>query len=153
VPPEPTRAPGSIVGLDHVQIAIPGGGEDAARRFYGDLLGLAEVAKPAPLAVRGGCWFVGAGVAVHLGAEADFRPARKAHVALLVDDLDGLRRSLDAAGVTIRDDDPPIGVRRFYADDPFGSRLELVDRRDGGFTDRAERMGSRVDARRDRLPR
>jgi catechol 2,3-dioxygenase-like lactoylglutathione lyase family enzyme len=121
---------------------MPAGGEDAARRFYGGLLGLAEVAKPAPLAVRGGCWFVGKGVALHLGAEDDFRPARKVHVALLVDDLDGLRRALDAAGLATRDDDATIGVRRFYADDPFGNRLELVDRRDGGFTDRAERVAT-----------
>jgi catechol 2,3-dioxygenase-like lactoylglutathione lyase family enzyme len=140
VPAGPTNAAGPIVGLDHVQIAIPAGGEDAARRFYGGLLGFAEVAKPAPLAVRGGCWFVGKRVALHLGAEDDFRPARKAHVALLVDDLDGLRRALDAAGVATRDDDAPIGVRRFYADDPFGNRLELVDRRDGGFSNRVERV-------------
>jgi catechol 2,3-dioxygenase-like lactoylglutathione lyase family enzyme len=142
VPPEPSNATGSTVGLDHVQIAIPTGGEDAARRFYGGLLGLAEVVKPAPLAVRGGCWFVGNGMALHLGTDDDFRPARKAHVALLVGDLDGLRRGLDAAGVATRDDDAPIGVRRFYADDPFGNRLELVDRRDGGFTDRTERVGT-----------
>jgi catechol 2,3-dioxygenase-like lactoylglutathione lyase family enzyme len=142
VPPERSNAAGPIVGLDHVQIAMPAGGEDAARRFYGGLLGLIEVAKPAPLAVRGGCWFVGNGVALHLGAEDGFRPARKAHVALLVDDLDGLRRTLEAAGATTRDDDAPIGVRRFYADDPFGNRLELIDRRDGGFTDRAERPGA-----------
>jgi catechol 2,3-dioxygenase-like lactoylglutathione lyase family enzyme len=142
VRPGDPGAAGPIVGLDHVQVAIPAGGEEAARRFYGDLLGLAEVTKPAPLAARGGCWFVGAGVALHLGAEADFRPARRAHLALLADDLDGLRRSLDVAGVTTRDDDAPIGVRRFYAFDPFGNRLELVDRRDGGFTDRTERPGT-----------
>ena len=126
-----------LVGLDHVQLAIPAGGEDEARRFYGSLLGLTEVPKPAPLAGRGGCWFVGPGVAVHLGVEEDFRPARKAHVALLVDDLEGLRSALDAAGTETKDDDAPIGVRRFYAFDPFGNRLELVDRRDAGFTDRA----------------
>ena len=126
-----------LVGLDHVQLAIPAGGEDGARRFYGSLLGLTEVPKPAPLAGRGGCWFVGPGVAVHLGVEEDFRPARKAHVALLVDDLEGLRSTLDAAGTETKDDDAPIGVRRFYAFDPFGNRLELVDRRNAGFTDRA----------------
>ena len=125
-----------LVGLDHVQLAIPAGGEDEGRRFYGSLLGLAEVPKPAPLAGRGGCWFVGPGVAIHLGVESDFRPARKAHVALLVDDLEGLRSALGAAGVTTKDDDAPIGVRRFYALDPFGNRLELVDRRDAGFTER-----------------
>lgn len=127
----------SIVGLDHVQIAIPVGGEEAARRFYGDLLGLIEVAKPEPLAARGGCWFAGEGVALHLGAEAEFRPARKAHVGLLVGNLAGLRRALEDAGVTTRDDEGPIGVRRFYADDPFGNRLELIDARDRDFTNRA----------------
>jgi catechol 2,3-dioxygenase-like lactoylglutathione lyase family enzyme len=126
-----------VVGLDHVQISIPTGGEDAARRFYGGVLGLTEVSKPAALAARGGCWFVGPGVALHLGVEADFRAARKAHVALLTDALDELRGTFAAAGVTIVDDDAPIGVRRFHAFDPFGNRLELVDARDAGFTERA----------------
>ena len=123
-----------VVALDHVQIPIPVGGEDAVRRFYGDLLGLTEVPKPAPLAARGGCWFSGPGVAVHFGVEEQFQPWRKAHVALLVEDLDGLRAALGDAGVQTRDDPTSIGVRRFYADDPFGNRLELVDVRDGGFT-------------------
>ena len=138
-------APGARnTGLDHVQIAMPRGGEEAARGFYGGLLGLAEVPKPAALATRGGCWFVGAGTltgagvgagaAIHLGVEADFRPARKAHVALIVDDLGGLRATLQAAGVPIADDPAEIGVRRFHAFDPFGNRLELIDHRDAGFT-------------------
>ena len=127
-----------IVGLDHVQLAIPAGTEGEARRFYGSLLGLTEVPKPAALDGRGGCWFVGPGVALHLGVEADFRPARKAHVALLVEDLDRLRSTLSAAGVPTSDEDAPIGVRRFYASDPFGNRLELVDRRDAGFTGRGD---------------
>ena len=136
----------NIVGIDHVQLTMPAGGEGSARAFYGGLLGLREVLKPGPLAVRGGCWFVeaegdGSGserpsFSLHVGAEADFRPARKAHVALLVEDLDGLRATLDAAGTTTVDDDAPIGVRRFYAFDPFGNRLELVDRRDAGFSER-----------------
>lgn len=130
--------PARITGLDHVQIAMPAGCEDAARAFYGTLLGLTEVPKPQALAARGGCWFTGtgagAGVAIHLGVEADFRPARKAHVALLVDDLAGLRETLEAAGVTTVDDPAEIGVRRFHAFDPFGNRLELVDHRDAGFT-------------------
>lgn len=125
-----------VIGLDHVQLSIPPGGEDAGRGFYGGLLGLTEVPKPAPLAERGGCWFAGAGVAIHLGVDPEFVPARKAHVALLIDDLDGLRQALDAAGVTMLEDDASIGVRRFYAFDPFGNRLELVDARDRGFTDR-----------------
>jgi catechol 2,3-dioxygenase-like lactoylglutathione lyase family enzyme len=123
-----------IVGLDHVQIPIPAGGEGEVRRFYGELLGLTEVPKPAPLAVRGGCWLVAPGVALHFGVEEEFRPSRRAHVALLVDDLAGLRARLAAAGVTTVDDPTPIGVRRFYVEDPFGNRLELDDRRDGGFT-------------------
>lgn len=136
----------TIVGVDHVQLTMPPGGEAAARGFYGGLLGLREVPKPGPLAGRGGCWFVGAAgdgsagerpsFSLHLGAEAEFRPARKAHVALLVENLDGLRATLDAAAVTTIDDDAPIGVRRFYAFDPFGNRLEIVDRRDAGFSER-----------------
>jgi len=124
----------SVVGLDHVLLSIPAGGEDAVRAFYGGLLGLTEVPKPAPLAPAGGCWFVGPGVALHFGVETPFMPARKAHVALHVDDLAGLRSALDTAGVTTFEDDRDIGVRRFYAYDPFGNRLELVDARDGGFT-------------------
>lgn len=125
-----------VTGIDHVQIAIPAGGEEAARAFYGGLLGLREVLKPAGLASRGGCWFAGPGIAIHLGVEDPFAPARKAHVALLVDDLTGLRATLESAGVTIQDDPADIGVRRFHAFDAFGNRLELVDARDGGFTTR-----------------
>ena len=125
---------GPIAGLDHVQLPIPAGGEDVARAFYGGLLGLTEVAKPAPLADRGGCWFAGPGVALHLGVEPEFQPWRKAHVALLARDLDALRRTLENADILIREDDVSIGVRRCYAEDPFGNRLELIDARDGGFT-------------------
>ena len=99
---------------------------------------MTEVAKPAPLAVRGGCWFVATGVALHFGVEEPFQPWRRAHVALLVDDLDGLRAKLEAAGTVTIDDPAPIGVRRFHTKDPFGNRIELVDRRDAGFSERAE---------------
>lgn len=133
--PEPGRL---VVGLDHVQLAMPAGGEAAARAFYGHLLGLTEVAKPAALAGRGGCWFASPGIALHLGVEADFRPARKAHAALLVADLIVLRAALEAAGASTADDDAAIGVGRFYAFDPFGNRLELVDARDAGFTNRGQ---------------
>jgi catechol 2,3-dioxygenase-like lactoylglutathione lyase family enzyme len=128
----------SIVGLDHVLLSMPPGGEDEARGFYGGLLGLREVPKPPPLDTHGGCWFVGPSnpsMSVHLGVEDPFVPARKAHVALLVDDLDGLRDALGAGGVAVRDD-TEIGVRRFYAFDPFGNRLELIDARDAGFSAR-----------------
>jgi catechol 2,3-dioxygenase-like lactoylglutathione lyase family enzyme len=125
-----------LKGIDHVQLAIPEGGEDLARAFYIVLLGLREVPKPAALAPRGGCWFAGRGIAIHLGVETPFVPARKAHVALLVRDLEGLRTRLRNAGIAMRVDDADIGVRRFHAFDPFGNRLEFVDARDGGFTTR-----------------
>jgi catechol 2,3-dioxygenase-like lactoylglutathione lyase family enzyme len=115
-----------ICGLDHVQLAMPAGQEAQARWFYGDVLGLAEVAKPAQLAARGGCWFAGQGVALHLGAEEDFRPARKAHPALRVSDLEACRSELVAAGVLIVPDDTVPQVRRFYAADPFGNRIEFI---------------------------
>lgn len=115
-----------ILGLDHVQLALPAGGEAEARRFYGEVLGLTEVAKPAPLASRGGCWFEGQGVMVHLGVEQDFRPARKAHPAFRVADLAECRCVLEAAGAPIIPDDTLPYVRRFYTADPFGNRIELV---------------------------
>ena len=113
-------------GVHHVQLAIPEAGEERGRAFYGGVLGLTEVAKPAPLLHRGGCWFRGRGVEIHLGIDRDFRPARKAHVAMLVADLDETRSRLSAQGVEISEDDFEIGFRRFYSDDPFGNRLEFV---------------------------
>lgn len=115
-----------ITGLDHVQLAMPAGQEDAARRFYADTLGLAEVDKPAPLRARGGCWFSGPGVALHLGVEQDFAPARKAHPALRVADLEAARAHLAAAGAAITPDDTLPHVRRFYVADPFGNRIEIL---------------------------
>lgn len=118
---------GTVVAVDHVQLAMPPGGEDRARAFYGDLLGLPETAKPPHLAARGGCWFGGAGAKVHLGVEADFRPARKAHPALRVDELGALVDRLRSAGVAIVDDEPLPGHDRVYVDDPFGNRIELLE--------------------------
>jgi trans-aconitate 2-methyltransferase len=118
--------PASVTGLDHVQVAIPTGGEDAARGYYADLLGLVEAPKPPVLAARGGCWFRGHGTEVHLGVEAEFRPARKAHVAFVVHDLDGLADRLAAAGRSVTWDDELAPRRRFYSDDPFGNRVELL---------------------------
>jgi catechol 2,3-dioxygenase-like lactoylglutathione lyase family enzyme len=116
-----------IRGIDHVQLAMPAGEEDAATAFYQDLLGIPRVAKPAHLERRGGCWFESGTTRIHLGVEADFRPARKAHPALLVDDLAALAQRLRAAGVELRDDEPLDGYRRLYADDPFGNRIELLE--------------------------
>src|SRR5262245_38897774 len=115
-----------VLALDHVQIAMPPGGEDAARAFYDGLLGLPEVAKPEALAVRGGCWFARGGVQIHLGVEPGFRPAGKAHPALRIADLDGLAATLAAAGHRVDWDDELPGVRRCYTDDPFGNRIELI---------------------------
>ncbi len=115
-----------ITRLDHVQIAMPAGEESAARAFYAGILGLSEIPKPPGLAKRGGAWFEGSGFQVHLGVEADFHPAKKAHPCFRVDDLDRLRQALEDAGVeTIPDSEIP-GVRRFYASDPFGNRVEFM---------------------------
>jgi diguanylate cyclase (GGDEF)-like protein/PAS domain S-box-containing protein len=117
------------VGVDHVQLAMPAGpeAEQAAERFYGEVLGLRRVPKPPALAVRGGCWFEGPCVELHLGVEEPFHPARKAHPALLVENLDVLgRRIVDAGGELVPADDVP-GVHRFHTHDPFGNRIELVE--------------------------
>jgi catechol 2,3-dioxygenase-like lactoylglutathione lyase family enzyme len=115
----------AIVGLDHIQIAIPAGGEDRARGFYRDMLGFHEVPKPANLSPSG-CWFERGSVSLHIGVDPDFTPARKAHPALLVDDLDGLRERLEQAGCETRDDKPVAGYDRFFAFDPFGNRIEFM---------------------------
>lgn len=115
-----------VRALHHVQLAMPAGGENEARAFYGELLGLPEVPKPANLAARGGCWFERGDVRIHLGVEAEFRPARKAHPALVVTDLEALARRLRAAGCVLKDDEPLEGFARTYVDDPFGNRIELM---------------------------
>ena len=116
-----------VVGIDHVQLSMPAGREDDARAFYRDLLGLAEVLKPEPLAARGGCWFEGVATAVHLGIEDDFRPARKAHPAFAVANLDEAHAEVAAAGLETVPDDSLPGVRRFYTADPFGNRIEIIE--------------------------
>ena len=115
-----------LAALDHVQLAMPRGAEDEAEAFYCGPLGLRRVPKPEPLASRGGCWFENGAVTVHLGVEDDFRPARKAHPAFRVDDLDGLVGRLADAGHDVRWDDELPDVRRCYVDDPFGNRIELI---------------------------
>ena len=118
-----------LVAIDHVQLAMPSGDDALAKAesFYAGLLGLTRVDKPAALAVRGGCWFRGDGVEVHLGVEDPFRPARKAHPAFVVDGYDALSAVLEGAGVELRIADDIPGVRRAHIDDPFGNRIELVD--------------------------
>ena len=116
-----------IVGIDHIQLAMPAGREDEARGFYGRLLGIPEVLKPPELAKRGGAWFESAQVKIHLGVESDFRAARKAHPALLVRGLRDLVRRLRDAGIEVVEDEPLTGYDRVYVDDPFGNRLELME--------------------------
>lgn len=112
--------------LHHVQLAIPAGGEETARAFYSDVLGMDEVAKPPVLAARGGCWFRAGALELHLGVEEPFVPARKAHPGIVADDLDGVAGRLQAAGHEVRFDDALPGFRRFYTDDCFGNRLEFL---------------------------
>jgi len=117
----------TVIGIDHVQLAMPAGQEDEARRFYSHLLGIGEVAKPAALAKRGGVWFESGGARIHLGVEANFRPARKAHPALLVKNLPALLDRLRNAGVAIVDAESIAGRRRVHVSDPFGNRVELME--------------------------
>ncbi len=116
----------SVLSLDHIQLAMPPGREEEACVFYAGLLGIPEAPKPANLARRGGCWFERGALRVHLGVEADFRPARKAHPAFLVGDLVALAAALAAAGHPVRTDEPLKGYKRAYVDDPFGNRIELM---------------------------
>lgn len=118
----PTR----IERLHHVQLAMPEGGELRAREFYQGLLGIPEVPKPPAMAQRGGCWFERGELRIHLGVEADFRPARKAHPALVVDGLHTLADALRACGYACREDAGLEGCQRMFVEDPFGNRLELM---------------------------
>ncbi|GGS21333.1 VOC family protein [Actinokineospora fastidiosa] len=113
-------------GLHHVQLAIPPGAEDECRAFYVGVLGMREVAKPPALAARGGLWVRLDRLEIHLGVEADFRPARKAHPGILVSDVDAVAARLAAAGVAVEWDDGFPGFRRFYTTDGVGNRLEFM---------------------------
>jgi catechol 2,3-dioxygenase-like lactoylglutathione lyase family enzyme len=116
-----------VLGIDHVQIAMPKGSEDRARGFYGEILGMKEIPKPQALAGRGGCWFASGAAQVHLGVEESFRPARKAHPALVVEGLDEILAKCQAAGLPTRPDAEVDGRRRVHVFDPFGNRLELME--------------------------
>jgi catechol 2,3-dioxygenase-like lactoylglutathione lyase family enzyme len=119
-----------VTAIEHIQLAMPPHREEEARAFYRDLLGIPETKKPPELAKRGGCWFERGPLKVHLGVEADFRPARKAHPAFLVDDLGSLKQQLAAAGYAIKTDEGLEHYDRIFVDDPFGNRVELMERRD-----------------------
>jgi catechol 2,3-dioxygenase-like lactoylglutathione lyase family enzyme len=118
-----------VYAIDHVQLAMPRGLEDQARSFYRDILGLTEVTKPPELAKRGGVWFTGGDLQLHLGVEDDFRPARKAHPALMVEGLAELASLCESAGYEVKHDAPDHhGYNHFYVTDPFGNRVELMER-------------------------
>jgi catechol 2,3-dioxygenase-like lactoylglutathione lyase family enzyme len=118
-----------IRALHHVQLAMPAGQEDRARAFYVGILGLGELAKPEHLARRGGVWFSSGSADVHLGVEVDFRPAKKAHPAFLVDDLQGLTARCLEGGYAVTQDEPLAGFDRIYVADPFGNRIEMLEPR------------------------
>ena len=117
----------TLEAIHHVQLAMPAGEETTAAAFYVGVLDLVQVPKPAHLATRGGCWFETDRVRVHLGVERDFRPAQKAHPALVVDDLDALTHRCADAGIEVRPGDGLDGYRQSYVHDPFGNRIELLE--------------------------
>lgn len=133
----PLERTGMTIALHHVLVSIPPGGEEAVLGFYGDLLGLKQIPKPTNLAKRGGVWFTTDTLQLHLGIDDSFVASTKAHVAFLVPDLALLRSRLQAAGVVIVEDEPLEGFARFYVSDPFGNRVECLQRlpRDGRETD------------------
>jgi catechol 2,3-dioxygenase-like lactoylglutathione lyase family enzyme len=112
---------------EDADLRLDEGGESVARAFYVGVLGLPERTKPPHLAARGGCWFEGTDVKIHLGVDPDFRPALKAHPALVVSDLQSLVAALPAAGFGVIDGEPLEGYDRVYTVDPFGNRLELLE--------------------------
>ena len=122
-----TNNSAKLLGLHHIQLAMPEGEEEAALKFYGAILGMTQVAKPPELAPRGGLWFRDGALEVHLGIEEPFTPARKAHPAFLVRNLATLRERIETAGYRVTDDVPLEGFHRCHVRDPFGNRLELVE--------------------------
>lgn len=117
----------TLRAVDHVQLAMPAGAEEQARAFWVGVMELTEVPKPPPLLARGGCWFAHGNVAVHCGVEPDFRPARKAHPAFVVEDLDAALARCEAAGSEVKPAEDLYGRRRAHVSDPFGNRLELIE--------------------------
>ena len=119
----------TILSIDHVQLAMPAGEEEKARQFYINVLGFSEIPKPPDLAKRGGAWFQSEKVQLHLGVEADFKAARKAHPAFLVDDLEALLARLQSSGHETDTSQPPLeGYKRAHVFDPFGNRIELMEK-------------------------
>jgi catechol 2,3-dioxygenase-like lactoylglutathione lyase family enzyme len=118
----------AILSIEHIQIAIPVGAEDRARAFYVDILGFVEVEKPAAMAKRNSIWFTAGSVSLHLGLEPHFHPAKRAHPALIVDTMDQILAACEHAGIVMKPDVSFNGYRRVHVFDPFGNRLELMER-------------------------
>ena len=116
-----------MMKLDHIQLAIPKGAEDPSRDFWVGVLGFEELQKPTPLQLRGGAWFRYGDTEIHLGVEQEFTPAKKAHPALLVTDLDRLADKIALAGHPVRWDEKIANRRRFFTDDPAGNRIEFIE--------------------------
>ncbi|WP_026584694.1 VOC family protein [Bacillus sp. J33] len=117
----------SFKGIDHIQLAAPKGCEEQARKFYGEQLGLMEIPKPENLQKRGGCWFICGDQEIHIGVQEDFLPAKKAHPGFIVENLEGLRSSLQERNIVIKEELPIEGRNRFFAEDPFGNRIEFLE--------------------------
>jgi catechol 2,3-dioxygenase-like lactoylglutathione lyase family enzyme len=117
----------AILGIEHVQVAIPVGGEARARTFYAGILGFVEVEKPVAMAKRNSIWFTAGSVSLHLGLEPDFHPAKRAHPALVVDNMDQILAACQRAAITVKPDVSFNGFRRVHLFDPFGNRLELME--------------------------
>lgn len=118
----------AILEIEHVQIAIPIASEQRARAFYCGILGFREIAKPAEMAERKSLWFAAGKVKLHLGIEADFHPAKRAHPAFIVEGLNAILAACERDGVSAKQDNSFQGFRRFHVFDPFGNRLELMER-------------------------
>ncbi|KMY21428.1 VOC family protein [Bacillus pumilus] len=120
----------NFVGIDHVQLAAPKGSEEKARLFFGGILGMEEIPKPSNLAKRGGVWFQCGHHQLHIGIQDHFQAAKKAHPAFLVKSLSELKKALLNHHISIREDEPLEGAIRFYVEDPFGNRIEFLERTD-----------------------
>jgi catechol 2,3-dioxygenase-like lactoylglutathione lyase family enzyme len=122
----------AIIDIHHIQLAMPPGEEESARFFYIGILGFEETPKPSNLVQRGGVWFRSNSVHLHLGIEVDFRPAKKTHPAFVVDDLETIEKRCTATGYSIVRDEPIPGYDRMYVTDPFGNRIELLQKSNTG---------------------
>jgi catechol 2,3-dioxygenase-like lactoylglutathione lyase family enzyme len=118
----------AIIDIHHIQLAMPPGEEQLARAFYVDILGFEEIPKPSKLVKRGGVWFRSNSVHLHLGVEIDFHPAKKAHPAFVVNDLAGIEKRCADTGYSIIRDEQISDYDRIYVTDPFGNRIELLQK-------------------------